>query len=354
MSRLGILTISLLALAGCVRSAGTQFGIERAVDGIFRKYIEPHSPGCAVGVARNNATLLSKGYGLADVAAAIPNTPGTVFKVASVSKMFTAASALLLAADGKISLDDDIRTYLPELPDYGAHVSIRNLLSHTGGMPEYEQLYDDDEPGYDRAARADQLEAIASLPTLVSQPGERYAYTNTDYVVLAAIVERVSGRSLQDFAEAHIFSPLKMGDTAFRASPAIVPNGAIPYAEADGRFTPMYFGAHIGPTGLQTTVADLLKWGDDFSHPVVGGAALIEAMQTRTDLNNGAVVPYGYGLMLDRIGDHPTLYHSGATAGVRTMFAYVPDQDLTVTFLCNRDDVKTKNVLSSLIALFDR
>lgn len=342
--------------AGCDsdRSARAESSLpDRRVDSIFSQ-IDANAPGCAVGVAKHAETIRMKGFGLADVATGTPIAPETVFRVASVSKMFTAAAVLTLVRDGELSLDDDARVYLPELPDYGAPIPIRRLLNHTSGLPEYEKLYfpGSDQNGkldYDSATRADQLAAIISLSRLMSQPGEQYAYTNTAYLLLALIVERVSGMSLQDFAQERMFGPLAMRDTAFRGGADRVPGDAIPYHRTDGRtFEPSPAAAHIGPTGLQTTVRDLLTWGKQLA----SDAGLIEIMQTQETLKDGSPVGYGYGVFLRDVGGRTLVFHPGGTIGVGALFAYVPDSGMSLAVLCNRDDLDPLSLAVSLVRVY--
>ena len=343
---------------GCDSGAPPQAGSSVSDKGnaLFDQ-IRADAPGCAAGVARGAETVFSRGFGLADVDAGSPIVPETVFRVASVSKMFTAAAVLLLAQDGALSLNDDVRAHVPELPDYGASVTIRRLLNHTGGLPEYETLYfagdDEGRLDYDSATRVDQLAAIASLPKLTSQPGERFAYTNTDYLLLALIVERVSGMSLQDFAQLRIFGPLGMMDTAFRGESARVRGDAVPYHRTDaGAFEPEPAAAHIGPTGLQTSVRDLLKWGDNLASGAVGGGDLAEMMQTHETLNNGGSVGHGYGMFLRDVGGRTLMFHPGGTRGVSAAFAYRPDAGTSFAILCNRDDVDAMALVVDLMRVY--
>jgi CubicO group peptidase (beta-lactamase class C family) len=278
-----------------------------------------------------------------------------VFRVASVSKIFTAAAVLLLVRDGVLSLDDDVRDYVAELPDYGAPVSIRRLLNHTGGLPEYETLYfSASEPDamldYDSATRADQLAAIVSLPELTSQPGERYAYTNTAYLLLALIVERVSGMSLQDFTQMRIFGPLAMMDTGFRGGIGRVSGDAIPYHRTEaGTFMASPAAAHIGPTGLQTSVRDLLRWG----RHLASDAALTQMMETHETLNDHSPVGHGYGVFLRDVGGGTLLFHPGGTKGVSALFAYLPGTGTSIAILCNRDDLDTLALAVSMVRIYE-
>src|SRR5262245_15561655 len=353
---LSIVLATCCLAAGCDRHTPARAGSsvsDQRVDRLFAQ-IEADTPGCATGVAKHGETIFMKGFGLADVEAGTPIASETVFRVASVSKMFTAAAVLLLVQDGVLSLDDDVRAYLVELPDYGVPVPIRRLLNHTGGLPEYETLYfpRNDQEGrldYDSATRADQLAAIVSLSELTSQPGERYAYTNTAYLLLALIVERVSGMSLQDFAQMRLFGSLAMMDTAFRSAVGRVPGDAIPYHRTNGgAFEPSPAAAHIGPTGLQTSVRDLLTWGKHLA----SGTGVIEMMQTHETLNDGTPVGHGYGVFLRDVGGSTLVFHPGGTIGVSASFAYLPDTGTSVAILCNRDDLDTLALAVSLVRIY--
>ena len=241
------------------------------IDTIFSAEIAADSPGCALGVARDETTELSRGYGLANLDHRIPITPRTVFDVGSVTKQFTAASAVLLAQDGALALDDDVRDYLPELPEYETPIRVRDLLHHTSGVRDYLNLMAlGGRDFYAPIRHQDIVELLARQQALVDPPGSRYRYSNTGYMLAATIVERVSGQRFDHFAKARIFDPLGMAASfLYEDAEQVVPNRATGYAQARGNATGFrmvhnFPFATAGDGQLYTTVKDLLLWSRAF------------------------------------------------------------------------------------------
>jgi len=306
---------------------------------IFAPFNHTDSPGCAVGASINNATVLSAAYGMADLEHDIALTPDSVFEPGSVTKQFTAAAVLLLAQDGKLSLDDPIRKYFPELPDYAATITIRNLLNHTSGLRDWGNIADIE--GWPRTTRAlsntNVLEIASRQKALNYQPGAAYSYTNTGFNLLALLVGRVSGKSLAEFTHELIFVPLGMNSTQWRDDfQRIVHNRAIAYSQGHGiTHQLMPFENAHGNGGLLTTVADLLRWNRNFTEMKVGGPELIKAQLQQARLNDGRTIAYAAGLVVSTYKGLLEISHSGATAGYRGWLARYPDQGLSVAVLCN-------------------
>ena len=310
------------------------------LDRLFSRWSSKDGPGCSVAASRDGKTVYEAGYGSAILEADVPNTPATIFHVASVSKQFTATAIMLLARDGKLKLDDDIRTYLPEIPDYGSRITIRHLLTHTSGLRDQWDLLAVARGRFeeDRITEADVLDIVSRQKSLNFTPGSEYLYSNTGYTLAGTIVRRVSGKSLRDFAEARIFKPLSMTHTHFHDDFSMLVKGrAFAYAPRDGgqwRFSIPNFDTY-GATSLYTTVGDLLKWQENFRHPVVGDDALLREMQTSAVLANGDTTGYGLGLTMGGEGRARLVGHGGADAGYRSYTGRYPELGFAVAVACN-------------------
>lgn len=309
------------------------------IDGIFRKFAGPASPGCALGVVRDNRMIYEHGYGMASIELHVPITPRTVFDLGSVSKQFTAASIFLLAEQGKLSIDDDIHKYLPQLPNYGHPVTIRQLLHHTSGIRDYiDLLFMAGAQEEEVTTPADALAIIARQKQLNFTPGERFLYSNSGYFLLSQIVKRVAGMPLRRFAAEHIFQPLGMTSTQILDDHTkIIPSRAVSYAPRKGGGYRLEVSnwEQTGDGAVQTTVEDLARWDRNFYDPVVGGKRLIEDLETTGVLNDGKKIPYAAGLVVDRYRGLRRIEHSGSWAGFRANFLQFPDQRVSVFTLCN-------------------
>src|SRR5215475_1286957 len=318
--------------------------IEKA-NAIFAAWAKPASPGCALGVLKDDQLLYSHGYGLADVEHSVSIAPTTVFHIASISKQFTAFAIYILATEGKLSIDDDIRKYLPELHDFHRNITIRNLLNHTSGIRDQWNLLT--MAGWrftDEITEQDILDLVWRQRELNFPPGEEQIYSNTGYTLLALIVERVAGKSLREFTQERIFVPLGMQQTHFQDHYGdLVPNRAYSYErrpEGGYRYVALSYST-VGPSSLFTTVEDLARWDENFYTGRVGGKALLELMQLPARLNNGTQTDYASGLV---IGEHRglrTVEHGGADAGFRAELLRFPDAHFSVITLCNAGDADT-------------
>jgi CubicO group peptidase (beta-lactamase class C family) len=336
------LSVGIAAAIAC----GTAIGaVERQaapdgarVDAVFSRWTRA-TPGCAVGVSLTGRSVLERAYGLADLEHDVVNEPDTIFEAGSVSKQFTAAAVMLLARDGKLSLDDPARKYLPELPDYGAPLTIRQMLTHTSGLRDWGSVAAIG--GWPRTTRvhthAHVLEIVSRQRSLNFPSGARWSYSNTGYNLAAIIVSRVSGQSFAQFTRARIFEPLGMSRTSWRDDyTRIVKDRAIAYAEAKAGFSmDMPFENVHGNGGLLTTVGDLLRWARNSSAPVVGDAAFVRKAQEPGRFSDGRPHNYGMGLRIAMHRGIREIGHSGATAGYRAYLADYPDRRLAVAVLCN-------------------
>ena len=311
------------------------------VDGIFARWTAS-TPGCAVGVAVAGAPVLERAYGMANLADDVPNSAETIFEAGSVSKQFTAAAVLLLARDGKLSLDDPVRKYLPELPayaEYGVPLTIRHMLTHTSGLRDWGELAGI--AGWPRGSRVhthDHVLDIASRQRALNfTPGTNWSYSNTGYNLAAIIVSRVSGQPFAEFSQERIFKPLGMTRTSWRDDyTRVVRHRAIAYEPSAGGYREeMPFENVHGNGGLLTTVGDLLRWNENFVSPKVGDQAFLADEQTPGHFNDGRPHDYALGLYVRTYRGVREVSHSGATAGYRAFLARYPDQRLSVAVLCN-------------------
>ena len=324
------------------------------VDKLFQKWDKPGTPGCALGIYQDGKILYERGYGMADLNNDVPITPATVFHVASMSKQFTAMSIMLLVQQGKPSLDDDVHRYIPELPDFGKKITIAHLLHHTSGMRDQWSLLELAGWRYsqDLITDDDIMSVVLKQKELNFAPGDKFNYSNTGFTLLGLVVKRISGMSLREFTTKNIFEPLGMAHTHFRDDHAeIIKHDAVGYqADNEGktfRISITNFDT-VGATSLHTTVEDLLLWDENFYHPRVGNAAILNQMQQRGKLNNGEQIDYASGLEIGSYRGLPTVDHGGADAGYRSDMTRFPDQHFSAAVLCNSSDATPSSLVRKI------
>lgn len=346
----------VVAALGTATAAQSQRAMVQArADTIFNRWTWS-TPGCAMGAAVNGETVIRAAYGMADLEHDVPIAVDTIFEAGSVAKQFTAAAMLLLARDGKLSLDDPVRKYIPELPDFGVPLTIRQMLHHTSGLRDWGNLAGI--AGWPRGSRvhthAHVLDILSRQRALNFPPGTRWSYSNSGYNLAAILVSRVSGMSFADFTRTRIFEPLGMRDTSWRDDyTRIVKRRAIAYGERQGTFvTDMPFENVHGNGGLLTTVADLLKWNENFTRQTVGDAAFVADLQRRTTFNDGRSHEYALGLYVDTYKGVREVDHSGGTAGYRAHLARYPDQQVSVAVLCNADSANATAYAKAVAELY--
>lgn len=311
--------------------------LSAVADKVFAPWNSTHTPGCAVGIARNGTPIFQRGYGMADLENGTPITASTILESGSVAKQFTATAVLLLVGEGKIRLDDDVRKFIPELPPYGRTITVRHLLSHTSGLREWSNLVADQ--GYPRGTRvttqADLVDIILRQKALNYPVGDYYSYTNSGFALLTVIVDRVSGMPFARFSAERIFRPLGMTDTRWRDDfTTIVPRRAQAYSRrADGWHIEMPFEQVHGPGGLLTTVGDWLKWNDALDKRTLG--AVSDSLLSQATLTGGRRIPYAMGMINGMYRGVPEWAHSGSTAGYSTYLARYPRQALSIAVMCN-------------------
>ena len=320
------------------------------IDAIFAEYDVPGSVGCALGVSLDGELVYKKGYGFANLDWDIPITSTTVFYTGSVSKQFTAAAIALLADEGKLDLDDDIRQYLPEMPVRDPAITVRQVVHHMSGLPGiWRVMQQNGHSTWDLFTSEQALELLAQQD-LDFPNGERYAYSNGGYFSLAMIVERASGKSLREYAAEKIFGPLGMTSTHFHDDPVhIVARRALSYQPrqdgdqgVEGKYYQSYQGnfAIPGPGGLYTTVEDMLQWERNFLNNQLGGPGFMEMMHTNGILNSGEVLNYAFGLRAGERGGLPTIGHGGSYMGFQASYTRFPEQQFATWVLCNMGRIR--------------
>lgn len=341
----------LLALAAALTTVPTPSVAQappdaaQRVDEIFARWNATTSAGCAVGVVQNGLTVLERAYGMADLEHGIPNTPETIFEGGSLSKQFTAAAAVLLALDGKLSLDDDVREYVPELPDYGHQITLRHLMTHTSGLRDWGSVASIS--GWGREQRTHDhdwvLDILGRQTELNFVPGHEYSYSNTGYNLLAIIVGRVSGMSFADFSMERIFEPLGLRNTQWRDDyRRIVPGRSAAYAATGIGWEIDRPIEHVhGNGGILTTVGDLGIWAQALEEGRLGGPEFVRMMHDQGNLNDGSEIVYAAGLRVESFMGVPAVTHTGSTAGYRAFLGRYPAQGLSVAMLCNASNVST-------------
>ncbi len=344
---------ALLVLAGCA-TEGQDMRQQKAVDTIMQAYTGD-VPGASVLVLSHGTPLLRRGYGLADVEEKTAATPATNYRLASVTKQFTAASILLLAEDGRLTLDDRIRHWLPSLPASDDAITIRHLLTHTGGLIDYEDIMPPETGPLDLAAQlrdVDVLHLLEKEQRLYFPPGTDYRYSNGGYSMLALIVERVSGQSFQSFLHDRIFQPLGMQHTlAYVREGPPVPNRAYGYTQDNGtwqRTDQSMTSAVLGDGGIYSSIDDLARWDAAlYDKRLLSDASRQLAFMpwTKTD---DAQIEYGFGWRITG----QTLWHSGESIGFRNVIVRYPQQHLTVIILSNRNDPEPYRMALQIAQLF--
>lgn len=346
--------VLLCALAGPA-SAQLRSPAPADVDAVFAAYT-PGTPGCMLGVIHDGRIVYQNGYGAANLDYGIANSADIVYYVGSVSKQFTAAAVALLADRGQLSLDDEVRRYIPELPDYGRRLTVRHLVHHTAGIRDIYTLMS--LAGIrmeDVLTDEDALGLITRQQELNFLPGDDYLYSNSGYWLMGLLVERVSGRSLRQFAHDEIFAPLAMTSTHFHDDArAIVRNRAMSYTGPAGAYRVAYLTNFdkVGAGGLYTTLADLARWDANFYEPSVGGQTFLDLMHTRGVLSGGDTIAYAFGINVQQRRGLPVVRHSGSLMGFRADLVRYPTQRFSVATMCNHGSIDAAALADRVTELY--
>ena len=318
-------------------SAQTDSLLVEKIDSLFMKWNQPNHPGGAVGVMKDGNILFSRAYGLASLEYLAPNSPGTIFNTGSVSKQFTAMGIVRLEDQGKLSFDDEIHKFLPELPDFGQPITIRHLLHHTSGLRSLHALFalagwrDDDS-----RSNEDLNRIILNQKDLNFTPGSEYLYCNTGYMLMVNIIEGISGEDFKDWMKNNIFDPLDMNQTYVedQYSRVVANNATSYYGREDFERAVEYWG-YVGSGNMHSTTGDLLKWLSNFETPRKGWESSFKKMQTLDAFNNGAPNNYAFGVVVDDHLGKRRIQHGGAIGGFRAFVAAYPDEKLNIAVLTN-------------------
>ncbi|MBD3383950.1 serine hydrolase [candidate division KSB1 bacterium] len=326
----GLYSIELKTLEAIATDPG------KRIDQLVVPYTGENKPGAAIAVIKNDKTLFSKAYGMASLTFSIPFSTETLNNIGSTSKQFTAFAILLLEKRGKLCIDDDVRDYIPELPDFGQTVTLRHLMTHTSGYREFlnlialegRNLGEGDYIGKDEVIRV-----VQNQPELQNAPGTEWNYNNTGYSLLSRVVERITEKPFAEWMTETVFKPLQMTNTVIRTNPwQIVPNSAQGYMTTKDHSYRIGrdLSASTGAGGIYTTVGDLAKWIRNLSTAKVGGKDIIKKMTTRCVLTGGDTTNYGLGLFIDKHRGLKRIYHGGADIAHRSMLVYYPEIDAAV------------------------
>lgn len=353
-SALCLLTVLSPVLRGQTPPPGR---FKEQVDRLFQERFTASAPGAAVVVTLKGEIVFLKGYGLADVEHNVRITPDTKFNLASVTKQFVAFAVLLLEKEGKLGLDDDVRKHLPELSEYSPAVTIRHLINHTSGLWEYTTIMYSF-CGYaagDRYTRDAIMDVLKRQRKLLFAPGSQWEYCNTNYLLLAQIVERVGGIPIQEWAKKYIFDPLGMSQTFFRKnSSQVLPNLAECYRKEKGELVTASASwvDYVGPSYLFTSVRDMARWMDNFRTKSVGGPEVVDQMFQKSTLSDGSEIFYGFGLGVSTPYGKLIIGHSGQTAGYKTEMLYCPALDLGIAVLANEQSIDAAGLTYRIFDLF--
>lgn len=355
-SRIGVLGLAA-ALGSLPALAKPSADQQAVINKLFPDAAKSDIPGCTMDVRKDGKKIYALTYGLANLELPTALTPDSVFEAGSVSKQFIGAGLAQLSSQGKLSLDDDIRKYLPEMPDYGSVITIRNLLNHTSGIRDWHDLTE--LQGWGEGVRVHTqefaLRLIANQKGLNFAPGEEYAYSNSNFILGAAIIARVSGKSLDAFSQETFFRPLKMTKTQWRKDHKdVVAGRAQGYGQDDSGAwkLDMPFESTMGGGGLLTTIADMQTWNNFLSAPPAKDAAWVALMTQAGKLTNGRSIPYGLGIELHTLKGVEVFEHAGWTAGYKAYLGRVPSQNVSAAILCNTGAINTEEVGPQLLSMF--
>jgi CubicO group peptidase (beta-lactamase class C family) len=346
----------LFLLTFCRADAQLPDSVAKKVDMIFSKWDRTNSPGCSIAIVKDGRILYSRGYGMSNLEYSLAITPASVFHVASISKQFTAAAIQRLSLEGRLSLNDNIRKYIPEVPDFGHPITIGNLLHHTSGLRDQWDLqalagWRND----DVITESDILDMLKRQRDLNFLPGDDYLYCNTGFTLLGIVVKRITGISLRKYDDSVFFKPLGMTSTVFHSDHTeIVPNRTSAYDTDSAGIWKINIPVfdNYGATSLFTTAEDLAKWDENFYSKKVGGEAFIAAMLTPGVLNDGKQQTYASGLAVGQYKGNRIVEHSGADAGYRADILRFPDQHFSVIVLANLADINPSNLCRKVADLF--
>ena len=337
-------------------SAQLADSLTKRVDAVFAEYDKTNSPGCALAILKDGKIIYERAYGMSNLEYNIAINPTSIFHIASISKQFTAAAIIRLSLEGKLSLNDDIRKYIPEVPDFGHPITFNNLIHHTSGIRDQWDLQG--LAGWregDLINEKDILEMMSRQKSLNFLPGEEYLYCNSGFTLVGIAVKKITGVSLRDYSDSVFFKPLGMTSTHFHSDHSeITPNRTSAYIKDDnGKWKisiPVF--DNYGATSLFTTVEDLAKWDENFYNKKIGGDEFIKAMMLTGKLNDGTPQNYASGLVIGSYKGYRTEGHSGADAGYRSNLLRFPEEHFSVIIFANLANINTASLSNKVADIF--
>ncbi|HCA07214.1 serine hydrolase domain-containing protein [Chryseobacterium sp.] len=327
----------------------------RRTDSLLNVYQHENEPGMAIAIIKDGKVMYKKTYGLANLENKTPVTDSTAFNIASVSKQFTAFIALLAEKEGKLSLDDDIRTYLPELKHLPYKITIRQLANHTHGLPNFSEIKKLQGFGDEfKVTNEEGVQTLLGIKSINFSPGEKYQYNNTGFALLAEILHRVYKRDFNQIAKEYIFNPLRMKNTIALDDPyKIIPNAAESYRPNGNTFLKFPIAQMVdGSSNIYTTLNDLCQWAINFQNPVQGNPELYHTMQKSTVLSTGKTIEYGLGLQTEKYKGLDIVFHGGGTVGYRAYILHVPSQQFSIVMLGNKQGFEGLQIVYQLVDFF--
>ena len=337
-------------------SAQLADSLTKRVDAVFAEYDKTNSPGCALAILKDGKIIYERAYGMSNLEYNIGINPTSIFHIASISKQFTAAAIIRLSLEGKLSLNDDIRKYIPEVPDFGHPITFNNLIHHTSGIRDQWDLQG--LAGWregDLITEKDILDMLAHQKALNFLPGDEYLYCNSGFTLAGIAVKKITGVSLRDYADSVFFKPLGMMSTHFHSDHSeITPNRTSAYyKDENGKWKisiPVF--DNYGATSLFTTVEDLAKWDENFYNKKIGGDEFIKAMMLTGKLNDGTPQNYASGLVIGSYKGYRTEGHSGADAGYRSNLLRFPEEHFSVIIFANLANINTASLSNKVADIF--
>jgi CubicO group peptidase (beta-lactamase class C family) len=355
----------LVALGASMQPAGvsqayTHTELTDKVDELFKPWDRTDLPGAAMGIFKDGRIIYARGYGAANLEYALPWSPQNPSRIGSISKQFIAMCIAILAEQGKLSLDDEIRKFFPDWPEHNGPITLKHLLHHTSGVREYLTLVElmgkPEGSGYVYTPN-ELVKTLLRQKELNFKPGERYSYSNSGYFLLSEIVSRVSGMKTSTYAKKYVFAPLGMGSTHFHDDPnLIVKNRAYGYSpkKGEGFRIDIVRLKVIGDLGVFTTIEDFLRWDQNFYENKLGKGTqdLINMMLTQGKLNNGEVLPYALGLNISLYGGLRTISHGGSAVGYQAQYMQFPDQRFSIVILSNLSNFAPGRIARKIADLY--
>jgi CubicO group peptidase (beta-lactamase class C family) len=334
-----ILLVVLLTFISCSKKS-----MEQQIDTIFEEFRSNSTPGVSAAIIKDAAIIYQKGFGLAEIEGNIFIEPKTNFRLASITKQFTALSILLLENEGKLSLTDKLTKYFPELKQSYSNITIQNVLQHTSGILDYESLANKQDTIQLRDK--DVLKLLGEKDSLYFEPGTKHQYSNSGYALLALLVERLSGLSFSEYLNKRIFIPLKMNNTvAFEKGISQIINRAYGYTKVDSGFVDSdqsLYSAVLGDGGIYSSTVDLIKWDKEVNSPTLLPKEKFYQIFVKGKTTSGEDFDYGLGWRLDPYKNHERFYHTGGTSGFSNIYMKLPEYQLTIIILINLYDYDAK------------